>query len=648
MSRIQILPEILSNKIAAGEVVERPASVVKELVENALDAGSDRIEVLVEEGGRRLIQVADNGHGMSADDALLCIERYATSKISTDPDLFAIRTLGFRGEALPSIASVSKFTLTTRAAEAAVGTQIRIEGGKVVGVSEVGAPAGTLIQVRQLFYNTPARRKFMKTINTEMGHVADTLASLALGRPQVHFSLSHNGRPVRKWSRCSDPADRVAAVIGKGLRQQLVAVEHQDDYLKLSGWIGTPDTARKTSRGIHLYVNGRCVKDRSVQHALFQGYTGRLMKGQYPVAVLYLELPFDQVDVNVHPTKHEVRFAQQRRVHHLVQESVARALARAERATWAVASDGGERGGRDPGAGGDTYAGAVGAPHQRPLAARQPPSEAGRRPGHVAQPTSAYDAFQRAAGVGGRSGAEASNADAGNLSTPSGAGAPLQGERPEPQSTEEGPTTSPSTAQAPLWSKGPFAEWAPIGQVKGTYILCEAPEGLAIVDQHAAHERITFETLRRAHAGRPIEAQGMLLPETIELSHGEAEVLERLLPEMGRMGLVIEPFGGTTFVIKAVPVILGKGSVAGVVRDVVERIVEVGFGSGLEKAIEECLITIACHNSIRARHQLSQTEMRALLEQLGRCENPSHCPHGRPTWVRWTVRELEKAFGRTT
>jgi DNA mismatch repair protein MutL len=635
MARIQILPEVLSNKIAAGEVVERPASVVKELVENALDAGSDRIEVLVEEGGRRLIQVADNGHGMSADDALLCIERYATSKIASDPDLFAIRTLGFRGEALPSIASVSKFTLTTREVEAPTGTQIRIEGGKLQGAAEVGAPAGTLIQVGQLFYNTPARRKFMKTINTEMGHVADTLASLALGRPEVYFSLSHGGREVRKWSRCSDPADRVAAVLGKGLRRQLQPLDFEDDYLTLSGWIGLPQAARKTSRGIHLFVNGRHVKDRSVQHALFQGYTGRLMKGQFPVAVLYLELPFDQVDVNVHPTKHEVRFAQQRRIHHLVQESVARALARAERAAWAVA---------------DTFPAGRGE-RGRPLAEPPtPPSEgaaaadagaiAGAEAGarRVAQGSPAYDAFRRTVHGSARPGdpPPASGEIAAAVD------APLEN-RPQ----RRAPTAD---TQAPLWSaadRGPFAEWTPLGQVKGTYILCEAPEGLAIVDQHAAHERITFEALRQAHAGRPVEAQGMLLPETIELSHAEATILERLMGDMGRLGLVIEPFGGTTFVVKAVPVILGKGSVAEIVRAVVERIAEVGFGGGLQKVIEAALVTIACHHSIRAHQRLSEGEMRALLEQLGRCETPSHCPHGRPTWIRWTVGELEKAFGRT-
>jgi DNA mismatch repair protein MutL len=614
MPRIQILPEVLSNKIAAGEVVERPASVVKELVENALDAGSDRIEVLVEEGGRRLIQVADNGCGMSADDALLSIERYATSKIATDPDLFAIRTLGFRGEALPSIASVSKFTLTTRAADAPSGTQIRIEGGKVLGVSEVGAPAGTLVQVDQLFFNTPARRKFMKTINTEMGHVADTLASLALGRPEVHFSLSHGGRPVRKWSRCQDPIDRAAAVLGKGIRRQLYAVDHRDDYLTLVGWVGLPAAARKTARGIHLYVNGRYVRDRSVQHALFQGYTGRLMKGQYPVAVLYLKLPFDQVDVNVHPTKHEVRFAQQRRIHHVVQESVARTLARAERAPWVVADTASQTAGeRDA---------------EKPF-----PQDEYR----VAQTSPAYEAYRRAAYPDRKPSPGPIDGLADKVDNS------FAENRSQPQAP-------PTGVQTPIWSQQPdepFAHWTPLGQIRGTYILCETPEGLSIVDQHAAHERITFEALRQAYAGRPVEAQGLLLPETLDLSHAEAEILERLADPMGRLGLVVEPFGGTTFVIKTIPVLLGRGAVAEIVRDVVERIAEVGFGRGLESVIEECLITIACHRSIRAHQRLSEAEMRALLEQLGRCENPAHCPHGRPTWVRWTVGELERAFGRT-
>ena len=334
MSRIRILPEILSNKIAAGEVVARPASVVKELVENSIDAGSTRIIVEVEQGGRKLIRVSDNGQGMGRDDALLCLERYATSKIAADPDLFAISTLGFRGEALPSIASVSRFTLVTRETNADVGTQIEVAGGRMKNVSDVGAPPGTLITVAGLFFNTPARRKFLKSIDTEMGHIADTIASMALCRPAVQFRLSHNNRIVKSWAPAAEPMDRVADVLGAAIKRELYPVEGGAGDIHVSGWIASPRMNRSTARGIYLFVNGRWVKDRVIQHALFAGYAGRLMKGQYPVSVLFLKVPFDQVDVNVHPTKHEIRFFRQKQVHDTVREAVADALRQSDPTRW--------------------------------------------------------------------------------------------------------------------------------------------------------------------------------------------------------------------------------------------------------------------------------------------------------------------------
>jgi DNA mismatch repair protein MutL len=283
-SKIKILPEILSNKIAAGEVVERPSSVVKELVENALDANSTRIIVEVEKGGRSLIRVSDNGEGMGHDDALLAIERYATSKIYKDQDLFSIKTLGFRGEALPSIASVSRFSLMTRDKKAEAGTEIIVEGGKIKNVSDVGAPTGTMITVKQLFFNTPARRKFLKTINTEMGHIADTMANIALGWPHVQFKLLHNAKTVKSWSLASDHVDRIADVLGKGVKDDLHRIQFGESNLSVAGWISDPRVTRSTSRGIYLYVNGRFVRDRTIQHALLSGYTSRLMKGRFPVA----------------------------------------------------------------------------------------------------------------------------------------------------------------------------------------------------------------------------------------------------------------------------------------------------------------------------------------------------------------------------
>ena len=315
-------------------MVERPASVVKELVENALDAGSDRIVIEIEKGGRSLIQVSDNGGGMSRDDALLCIERYATSKIYRDEDLFAINTLGFRGEALPSIASVSRFSLVTREKDADVGTEIQIAGGKIKKVLEAGAPPGTLVAVRQLFYNTPARRKFLKTVNTEMGHIVETVSGMALGWPDVRFRLLHNGRVVKNWPAVSEPVDRALDVLGRDPKDDLHELSSDDTNISLSGWISSPAHSRSTSRGIYVYVNGRIVKDRVVQHALFQGYAGRIVKGQFPVAVLFIRVPSNRVDVNVHPAKNEVRFADQKQVHDAVRQCVARALQQSERKTW--------------------------------------------------------------------------------------------------------------------------------------------------------------------------------------------------------------------------------------------------------------------------------------------------------------------------
>jgi DNA mismatch repair protein MutL len=298
--------------------------VVKELVENALDAGSTRVVVEVEKGGRSLIRVSDNGAGMGHDDALLSLERYATSKIFKDQDLFSINTLGFRGEALPSIAAVSRFNLTTRAESAASGTEIVVEGGQIKNVSEIGAPVGTMITVRQLFFNTPARRKFLKTIGTEMGHIADMVARIALGNPAVQFRLTHNDKNVKNWPAAAEKFDRAVDVLGNDLKNSFHPIEFQNDAVAVSGWISSPRVTRRTSRAIYIYVNGRFVRDRIIQHALFEGYSQRLVKGQFPVAAVFINVPYDAVDVNVHPTKNEVRFARQREVHEAVRRAPAR------------------------------------------------------------------------------------------------------------------------------------------------------------------------------------------------------------------------------------------------------------------------------------------------------------------------------------
>ena len=588
MSKIKILPEILSNKIAAGEVVERPASVVKELVENALDAAGSRISIEIEKGGRSLIRVSDNGVGMSRDDALLALERYATSKISRDEDLFAISTLGFRGEALPSIASVSRFTLVTKDESSATGTAINIEGGTIKRVSDVGAPAGTMVTVGQLFFNTPARRKFLKTVNTEMGHIADTVAGFALGRPEVQFRLVHNRKELKSWPAAANHVDRVVDVLGREVKNDLYRIEFDDEAVSVAGWVSSPLVTRSTSRGIYIYVNGRFVRDRVIRHALVEGYSGRLMKGKFPVAVLFIKVPYDRVDVNVHPAKHEIRFAQQKRVHDAVAGAVAGTLQFGDRSEWITKKS----------------------PAEPPSTARHQIAE---QAAHYGRPQKEFPCQHPASSVH------------------------------EPATSNEQRATS---TQAPLWKEKRFGDLRVIGQVHNTYILCESTAGLILIDQHAAHERILFEQLKSRSAASKAASQKLIIPETIELGYREAQILTQLIPDLNDLGLEIEPFGGNTFVVKAVPAQLANREIKPLVIEIVEKMAEIGFAPGLEKVLDECLILMACHGAIRANQELSDRQIKGLLEQLDQCDNPSYCPHGRPIWIRWSLRALEKSFKR--
>lgn len=600
MNNIRILPEVLSNQIAAGEVVERPASVVKELVENALDAGGKRIIIEVENGGRSLIQVSDDGQGMGHDDALLAIERYATSKISDKDDLFSIRTLGFRGEALPSIAAVSRFVLETRNGEDPEGTRIEMAGGKLANVSRIGAPRGTLVAVKNLFFNTPARRKFLKTVNTEMGHIADTVASVALGWPEAGFRLTHNGRIVKNWPPAADPVHRVADVLGREVSGDLYPLSMENSDISLSGWVASPRMTRATSRAIYFYVNGRCVRDRLIQHALFAGFAGRLMKGQFPLCAIFLQVPPDAVDVNVHPAKAQVRFVEGNRVHDLVAAAVQRTLDAMDRPRPATR----------PAPSGEMPA--AKAPPQA-----EPPSDSGRI-------------------------AEAANP----FSKPLPSSASIHGETTIPESAIVNPQPKTRRAQSPLWEDKGFAALRPIGQVLGAYIVCESNDGLVLIDQHAAHERVLFERLQKGGGG----SQALLMPETVELNHTEADLLLALIPGLEKMGMDIEPFGGRTFMVRAVPAVLQNQDVRPLIREIVENMAESGIhpglDEGLQKALDESISVMACHESIRSNQSLSDAEIKGLLEQLEQCENPSNCPHGRPTWVRWSRQFLEKSFKR--
>jgi DNA mismatch repair protein MutL len=614
MQKIKILPETLSNKIAAGEVIERPASVVKELVENALDAASTRIIIEVEEGGLSLIQVSDNGTGMSSEDAFLAIERHATSKISTDEDLFAIHTLGFRGEALPSIAAVSHFTMITRDPASDSGRQILVEGGKRTGVSEVGAPQGTLISVRHLFFNTPARRKFLKAVSTEMSHIADSVARTALGRPEVQFRLLHNDKVVKNWPVASRHLDRVADVLGKEAGRDLHAIELKRDGIAVSGWVSSPRTARRTSKGIYIFVNGRFVRDRTIQHAIFEGYAQRLVKGQFPIAVVFIQVPFDTVDVNVHPTKSEVRFANPRQLHQAVKSAVAQTLYEIDRLDW--------------------------------LPANGLESQQRQKSSQIAEPISTFapagkeevrdDCGLRIADFGinkrGRTTAAGDRYPASSIE--------------HRVSSIEHPASSGRGQQEALFDKKGFGSLRVLGQLHNTYIVCESDAGLVLIDQHAAHERIFYEKLKQSRSKQPSGAQKLLVPETLELNFREAEILEQMLADLKTLGLEIEPFGKNCFVIKAVPALLSGQDPKPVVREIVEKMAGGDSSAGLKEALDGCRMVMACHAAIRANQQLSAGQIGGLLSELDQCENPSHCPHGRPTWVRWDLKILEKSFKR--
>ncbi len=592
MSKIKILPEIIANQIAAGEIIERPASVVKELIENSLDAGSTRILVEVEKGGRALIRVGDNGAGMSRDDALLAIERYATSKIYDDTDLFAISTLGFRGEALPSIASVTQFSLVTRETHTAEATAIRINGGKLTDVSAAGAPAGTMITAKKLFFNTPARRKYLKTIPTEMGHITDTVASIAMGWPEVQIQLNHNGKPVKQWPSTDISQSRAAAILGSDVQDALIPIKTESDSVAITGLIASPQITRRTANGLYLYVNGRIIRDRMVRHAILQGYAGRLMKGQFPVAVLFITVPYDMVDINVHPTKHEVRFARPRIVHEAVVKAITRTLQQTQhngssRSTMAI----------------------------------MPPASTSS----IGEYRSGYDENQS-----NKKPKEFTNKQE---FTPS-------------ASSEHADNGSASKKQPSLWKPKFFADLRFIGELHNTYLLCESQDGLILVDQHAAHERIVFEQLKRKADSSSQAGQKLLIPETFDLNYSEAATFKKLIPSFLTLGLEIEPFGGATFVVKSVPVLLSGNEMKPLLMEIAAKMASIGFTQGLAKALDDCLILIACHSALRAKQYVTQEQVKTLFHQMDACDNPSFCPHGRPTWIRWSKDALGKAFHR--
>jgi DNA mismatch repair protein MutL len=589
-TRIKILPENLTNKIAAGEVVERPASVVKELVENALDAGAAEITVEIEAGGRRLIKVTDSGCGMSREDALLSLERHATSKISSDADLFSLSTLGFRGEALPSIASVSRLTLSSRERDKIEGTEIYAEGGRVKEVKACGMAEGTVISVRNLFFNTPARLKFMKSSETEAGHVGDLLTKLAISRPDVCFTYVNDGKTVFR-ARDSSLSERLAALLGRQVAAELYPVALEDDGFTITGLLAPPECSRSSASHLYTYINGRFIRDKVVQHAILQAYRNFLERSRYPVAVLFLTLPAGEVDVNVHPTKHEVRFREQGRVHDAIQGGVEAVL----RATpW------------------------LKLPSR--VAASLPPSQ----PEQVV--SEARVAEVRELLVNYRPARS-------SYHTPTVAAvvAPVREEPAREHADEAG---------------GFFSSLTIIGQFNAAYIVCQDRSDLVLIDQHAAHERVAFERLRRQFAAGNVESQGLLFPETVDFSFREGAALREHHAMLERLGFFLEEFGGATWLVKGIPRFLAGTGFLDTLRDILEELLSLGRSRTFADVQEDLLARIACHSVVRGNRTMTVTEIAALFSQMDATDFSSNCPHGRPVLQKLTLAEVEKMFKR--
>jgi DNA mismatch repair protein MutL len=598
MGRIQTLSDDLANQIAAGEVVERPASVVKELVDNAFDAGATRVKVEVDTGGVVLVRVSDDGVGMDADDAVLSLARHATSKIRHKDDLFKLTTMGFRGEALPSIASVSKLRLVTRPRGHDTGTEVVVEAGAAPRARPTGAAEGTSVEVRDLFYNVPARRKFLKSTGTESSHVGETLLLAALSRPDVSLFLVRDGRAAREWLRASSRADRASQAL-EG--ERLEACTGERGPLRVEAFLGAPERARAGAVGLHLLVNGRPVRDRQLARAVAQAYGSVLEPGRYPVGAVYLEVPSSEVDVNVHPQKAEVRFADGRALLDAVTRELHAGLARAFNVPalgsgrpWAVM--------------GSQARNAAAAASSVPLSLD---------PG-------AADPWQLHAGS----------------SEPASATATLA------ETTLGAPMAPPSASDAALFeSAGFYASLEFLGQLRTTFLLCSGADGIYILDQHAAAERVTFHRLRRAFASRSVAMQRLLIPDVIELLPAEVGALEEHAAAVGALGVELRAVGPSAVAVHAVPTLLARARPERIVRDLVAELGRAArrpFGD----AADLVLATMACHGSIRAGDALSREEAGALLRSLDDIDFAGHCPHGRPVVTRIGYDELERRVGR--
>ncbi len=622
MNRIHLLPEQVANQIAAGEVIERPASVLKELLENALDAGSTQVDVQIAAGGRSLVAVTDNGWGMSKDDALLCLERHATSKLRNSDDLDRIASYGFRGEAIPSIASVSKFRLRTREPDAVAGTELIIEGGKLRDVREVGLASGTQIEVRSLFYNLPARRKFLRSEPTESAHLRQTLLLAGLARPDVGFTLAVDDQPAQRWLAGEDLRQRLVSIFGTDWMELTVPLAAQSGELKLHGFIGKPGVSRG-ARGEELFfINQRPVENRTLHFGLLEGYHNSLMKGRYPVAVLFLEMDPAGVDVNIHPAKREVRFHDDFTLRQFIVQAVTEALR---------GVSGGPAARFELGApGASTVAAVYDRRDDTPEVSPSKNVVEGRST--LIQPQAAIPPLTVASSLDQELGCEVVG----------GHRPPLQSERLSLE-IERHPA---SPRPEPLISNRLGLKV--LGCVGNLYIVAESPEGLVLIDQHAAHERVLFEEMLKRMTLQDPAAQQLLFPVTLEFLPREADFVLAQVDTLQQAGVGITRFGPTSFLVDALPAMVKPRDVAEFIRTIIADLQQEGGETRKGRRLsEEIVAKTVCRHAVKANDVLRPAEWDNLLHDLLACDLPYTCPHGRPTMIQLSAAELNKKFGRT-
>jgi DNA mismatch repair protein MutL len=622
MPEIRQLPPSVVNKIAAGEVIERPASVVKELVENAVDSGARRIDVAVEQGGLELVRVSDDGCGIASAQLPLAVASHATSKILDADDLFCVRTLGFRGEALASIAEVSRLLVRSRPTADEAGAELEVTGGHASEVRPAGAAVGTTVEVRQLFYNTPVRRKFLRTTQTEMGHCGEAFTRIALAYPRVHFTLKHNGRSLYDLPPTGDWRDRIAAFFGHDLAADLIAVSSVDEQVTLAGYVASPSHSRSSPRLQYLLLNGRAIRDRSLGHALSEAFRGLLLTGRYPIAFLRIEMPPEQVDVNVHPTKLEVRFQESGKLYGQLLGTLRTKFLSTDltsRLQPVAASE--ARAALDPRQAEalrqelvDWARGELAEVADERSSAADSPATQSEFDRHWQQP---------------RAPLELSTLDRHWQAAPA-----------QETPREPGTATAANEAAASQRAVGAL-------QLHDRYLVTESEDGMVVIDQHALHERILYESLREKVLAGTLESQALLVPEPVDLTPAEAAAALESREVLKELGMTVEPFGGDTVLVSSYPAMLANFRPAEVLRDVLERILAGGKHPEPRDVVDSLLHMISCKAAIKAGDRLTPAEIAALLEQRHLARDTHHCPHGRPTALFFSRDELDRQFMRT-